>query len=155
MIHSILLEFANWTTTYDWQSKKAFNFSEKMIKGRQLWIDIIFKIKGCLCTVLCTLPAYPFTPALSANLFGSRYENTPMFEVTTPLWQEVYFQDAYGCRKRNKILFKNAAIALFYHHCICIQVIVLMYISNYTMHFIPTISIEITTLDRGRRNSIQ
>ena len=94
-----------------------------------------------------------YGPALCANLFGSRYENTPMFEVTTPLWQEVYFQDAY--RKRNKILFKNAAIALFYHHCICIQVIVLMYISNYTMHFIPTISIEITTLDRGRKNTVK
>ena len=36
-----------------------------------------------------------YGPALCANLFGSRYENTPMFEVTTPLWQEVYFQDAY------------------------------------------------------------
>ena len=53
-----------------------------------------------------------YGPALCANLFGSRYENTPMFEVTTPLWQEVYFQDAY--RKRNKILYKNAAAL----HCI-------------------------------------
>ena len=45
--------------------------------------------------MLGTLPTYSFNPALCANLFGSRYENTPMFEVTTSLWQEVYFQDAY------------------------------------------------------------